>query len=128
MLAAKLDHLHFRSSDPQRAADFYVEMFGAVPLAPAETANGLRCVVELAGLTMFIEQAPPNVSTAPEPPYLGLEHFGLAVADLEAYADELRRKGAIFSTEPKTVRPGLRMAFVRGPDGAMIELVERSSS
>lgn len=121
------DHLHLRSLDPERAADFYVTMFGAERLASTQANGKLRCVVALDGLKLFIEQVTSDTPAAPEPPYRGLEHLGLAVDGLDAMAAELRRKGAEFLVEPKTARPGLRIAFLRGPDGVRIELIDRNA-
>ena len=55
----------------------------------------------------------------------GLEHIGLTVDDVDAAVDELRAKGAEIAIGPLTRNPGLRLAFVRGPEGIMIELVQR---
>lgn len=122
------DHLHLRSLDPERAAEFYVAMFGATRLASTQVNGNLRCAVDLGGLQLFIEQVAPGIAVAPEPPFRGLEHFGLAVADLDAAAAELKRKGAEFLTEPTTLRPGLRIAFLRGPDNVRIELLNRNAT
>lgn len=66
----------------------------------------------------------PNVSAPPFPHY-GLEHIGLAVDDVDAAVEELRTKGAEIAIGPLTPNPRLRLAFVRGPEGIMIELVQR---
>ena len=66
----------------------------------------------------------PNVSAPPFPHY-GLEHIGLTVDDVDAAVEELRAKGAEIAVGPLTRNPGLRLAFVRGPEGIMIELVQR---
>src|ERR1700751_5387255 len=55
----------------------------------------------------------------------GLEHIGLTVDDVDAAVAELRAKGAEIAIGPLTRNPGLRLAFVRGPEGIMMELVER---
>jgi catechol 2,3-dioxygenase-like lactoylglutathione lyase family enzyme len=127
-MAFRWDHVHLRSLDPERAAGFYVTMFGAAPLASTQTGAGLRCVVDLDGLKLFIEQVALDIPAAPDPPYRGLEHFGLAVENLDAAAAELRRRGAVFLMEPRTARPGLRVAFVQGPDNVRIELVDRTAA
>ena len=41
---------------------------------------------------------------------------------------ELKTKGAEFTKEPTTVRPGVRIAFIRGPEGVSIELLDRKAS
>jgi hypothetical protein len=48
------------------------------------------------------------------------------VENLDAAAADLKAKGAEFSMEPKDLRPGLRIAFVRAPGDVRIELLERS--
>ncbi|MBV8094495.1 MAG: VOC family protein [Acetobacteraceae bacterium] len=103
-------------------------MFGATKL-PSTEANGmLRCIVDLQGLKLFIEQVTPETPSAPEPPYRGLEHLGLAVNNLDQAVSDLESKGAEFLVPPRTARPGIRIAFLRGPDNVRIELVERTAA
>lgn len=122
------DHFHLRSLDPDKSARFYEEMFGAKRLGTEENAGKLRVVVELGGVRLFIEEVPPGTHAAPEPPYLGLEHIGLAVSGIDAIVAELKKKGAEFVVEPRSPRPGTRIAFIRGPENVRIELVDRSAA
>ena len=62
----------------------------------------------------------------PSPPYQGLDHFGLSVVGIDALAAELKAKGAVFTKGPLTLRPGLRVCFIQGPQGISIELLERN--
>ncbi|MEE9274862.1 MAG: VOC family protein, partial [bacterium] len=56
----------------------------------------------------------------------GLDHFGLAVEDVEAAAAWLEARGAEFSLPPSRSGLGGRaIAFVRGPENVRIELCER---
>ncbi len=121
------DHVHLRSLDPVAAARFYVAMFGALPREAAPVGAAVREVVELAGLTLFIDQVPPDTAAPPSPPFLGVEHIGLAVADLDAAVAELTAKGAVFTLSPRSPRPGLKMAFVQAPDGVQVEILQRSA-
>jgi lactoylglutathione lyase len=41
-------------------------------------------------------------------------------------AAELKAKGAEFTMDPTTIRPGVRIAFLRGPEDVSIELLERT--
>jgi catechol 2,3-dioxygenase-like lactoylglutathione lyase family enzyme len=54
-----------------------------------------------------------------------LEHIGLTVDDVDAAVEELRGKGAEIAIGPLTRNPGLRLAFIRGPEGIKIEIVQR---
>ncbi len=68
------------------------------------------------------------MATAPADPYIGLDHFGLRIDNLDAAAAELKRRGAEFTVEPRIIRPGVKIASVRVPDDVRIELLERTSS
>jgi catechol 2,3-dioxygenase-like lactoylglutathione lyase family enzyme len=68
-----------------------------------------------------------GVNAPPTTPYQGLDHFGLTVKGIDAVAAELKAKGAVFTKEPITIRPGVRICFLRGPQGISIELLERDA-
>jgi len=59
---------------------------------------------------------------------VGLEHIGLRVTGIDEAVAELKRKGAEFTREPTTIRPGVRIAFLRGPQNVHIELLDRNAS
>jgi len=117
------DHVHLRSLDAKAAARFYVTMFDAVP-----TPSGLeqREVVDLGGLTLFIEQVSPGTAATPPPPFLGVEHIGLSVTGFDAIVADLTVKGAVFAVAPHSPRPGIKIAFVQAPDGVAVEILERA--
>lgn len=64
------------------------------------------------------------MTPAPRFPDYALEHMGFTVDDVDAACAELRAKGAEIAVGPLTRSPGLRLAFVRGPEGIMVELVQ----
>ena len=121
------DHIHLRSRDPEATARYYNEMFDAEILESVQSDGGRRIDLDINGLTVFIARVSPDddVPAAPSQPYLGLDHFGLRVDDLDEAAADLKRRGAEFVVEPYTLRPGVKIAFVRGPDDVRIELLER---
>jgi lactoylglutathione lyase len=86
-----------------------------------------RIDVRLGGANVFIAPvaAGDGVSSPPVTPYQGLDHFGLTVKDIDAVAAEIKAKGVEFTREPTTIRPGVRICFLRGPQGISIELLER---
>ena len=120
------DHIHLRSPNPEATAKYYERMFGAEVLRSTQQGKP-RVDLNLCGLKVFIAQVMPDGMTgaAPTSPYLGLDHIGLTVSSIDAAVAELKAKGAEFTTEPKTIRPGVRIAFVRGPQGVLIELLDR---
>jgi lactoylglutathione lyase len=116
------DHVHLRSPDPEATAAWLADVLGG------EIIRGPgRIDVKLGGANVFIAPvtAGDGVHTSPVTPYQGLDHFGLTVKDIDAVAAEIRAKGVEFTKEPTTIRPGVRICFIRGPQGISVELLER---
>ena len=121
------DHIHLRSPNPEKTARWYERMFGAEVLRTMQQGKP-RIDLKLGGANIFIAQTTPEVHPAPTTPYQGLDHFGLSVSGIDAVVAELKAKGAEFTREPTTVRPGVRIAFLRAPEGVSIELLDRNAS
>ncbi|MGE5269640.1 MAG: VOC family protein [Thiohalocapsa sp.] len=129
MVQFTYDHVHLRSPDPDATAAWYERMFGATPIRSV-MSNGIeRTDMNLGGVMVFIAQVPPDaeLSKKPEGGFVGLDHLGLRVENIDAVCAELKAKGAEFTVEPKTIRPGVRIAFVRGPQNVLIELLDRDA-
>ena len=129
----RYDHIHLRSPDPNATAHFFEVMFGAEvkrDIYPPGTLypGQQRITMRLGGQTVLIAPPHPHEPTAPAPafPYYGLEHIGLTVDNVDDAVAELRAKGAEIAIGPLTRSPGLRLAFIRGPEGIMVELVQLS--
>ena len=120
------DHIHLRSPDPERTAQYYERMFGAEIIRSMQQGKP-RIDLKLGGANIFIAPVADGDGTnaAPHIPYRGLDHFGLAVSGIDAIAADLKKKGVEFTREPTTIRPGVRICFIRGPQGISIELLER---
>ncbi len=126
------DHVHLRSPDPEAVAQFFQTMFGAEVLRGTYAAGTFypgqpRVFIKLGGQTVLIAPAHHDEPTgaAPHFPYFGLEHIGLTVDDVDVAVADLRAKGAEIAVEPADYSAGTRLAFIRGPDGVMIEIVQR---
>jgi lactoylglutathione lyase len=122
------DHIHLRSPDPEATARYYERMFGAQVLRTMQQGKP-RIDLKLGGADIFIAQVTPDANVNPPPvtPHQGLDHFGLSVSGIDAVVADLKAKGAEFTMEPTTVRPGVRIAFLRGPQGVSIELLDRNA-
>jgi lactoylglutathione lyase len=121
------DHIHLRSPDPEATAAWFERMLGAEVIRSMAQGKP-RVDLKLGGANVFIMPVAPGdgVNAPPVTPYQGLDHFGLAVSGIDALAAELKGKGAEFTMEPNTIRPGLRICFLRGPQGISVELLERN--
>ena len=121
------DHIHLRSPNPEATAAFYQRMFDAEVIRTMQQGKP-RIDLKIGGANVFIAEvlSDAKVNPPPKTPYQGLDHFGLSVKGIDTIVAELRAKGAEFTMEPTTIRPGVRIAFLRGPEGVSIELLERS--
>ena len=121
------DHIHLRSPDPEATARWYEQMLGAQVIRSTQDGKP-RIDIKLVGANIFLAPVAPGEAVNPPPatPYQGLDHFGLAVEGIDAIAADLKAKGVEFTREPTTVRPGVRICFIRAPQGVSIELLERT--
>jgi lactoylglutathione lyase len=128
MAAFKYDHVHLRSPDPEETARYYEKMFDAEIIRSVQSDGRERIDLNLGGLTVFIAKVDADkVGPPPEPPFQGLEHLGLAVHPIDEAVAELKKRGAEVTREPTTIRPGVRIAFIRGPQNVHIELLDRNA-
>jgi len=122
-----INHVHLRSSDPHVAAAWYEKHFDAKKVFDAEVTPGsITIVMQLGGpVTLNISSQPEGASVKKaiaELNHLGLEHFGFVVDDLKAMVDRLKTRD-VHIVQPFTDVPGtMRLAYIEGPDGVLIEL------
>jgi len=123
------DHIHLRTTDPEGTAQWYERMLGAEVIRSMQQGKP-RIDLKLGGANIFIAPvtAGDGVNPPPVTPYQGLDHFGLTVSGIDAIVAELKGKGVEFTREPTTVRPGVRVAFLRAPEGVSIELLDRNAA
>jgi catechol 2,3-dioxygenase-like lactoylglutathione lyase family enzyme len=120
------EHIHLRSPDPAATATWYQDKLGAEVIRTPQPDGSTRFDLDLTGQKVFIAKADPAQTGAPPAiPYMGLEHIGLTVENLDAAVAELKGKGVAFTMEPKTIRPGVRIAFLTAPQDVSIELIQR---
>jgi catechol 2,3-dioxygenase-like lactoylglutathione lyase family enzyme len=128
----RYDHVHLRSADPDTMAAYFETMFGAEVVRGTYPAGSFypgkpRVLLKLGGQTVLIAPAHHDEQTdaAPRFPYFGIEHIGLTVDDLDTAVADLRGKGADIFVGPMDYSAGTRLAFVRGPEGVTVEIVQR---
>ena len=120
------DHIHLRTPNPEGMAQWFEKMLGAEVKRSMQQGKE-RIDLKLGGANIFIAPvgAGESVNAAPAIPYRGLDHFGLAVSGIDEIAADLKSKGVEFTREPTTVRPGVRICFIKAPEGVSIELLDR---
>ena len=126
----RFHHIHLRSPDPEATADYYQRMFGAEIArstypAASQYAGKPKLAMNVGGQRILIAPAHPSKPNgAPEAPYFGIEHIGLTVDDIDAVVAELEAKGAELAQKPAATATGNRNAFVRAPQGVLVEIIQ----
>ena len=114
-----IGHIHLLSRDPDAQKKIWIEALGAQP-----TKTGTLEMLRLPGVFIIINKAEPSAGSVGST----VDHFGLSVSGIDAIVADLKAKGVVFSKEPTTIRPGVRVCFIRGPQGVSIELLDRNAA
>ena len=124
----ELDHIHFRCENIDDAIEFYIKMFDGQITGRTGTDAMPIIFVNVAGTKLAFSPKRNNteIDSARSQPAWGIYQLGLVVDNMDRAAKELKAKGAEFEGEPLEASPGLRIAFMKAPDGVQIELVEYS--
>ncbi len=120
-----IEHCSIRCQDLEASIDFYRRMFDAEVVLRRNLPGSKRIVYLRIGENMLelMEMGPALPAVDPREHY-GVHHIGIRVDDFESAYRKLKEKGADFLGEPIEA-PGSRLAFLREPNGAVIELVYR---
>ena len=128
MQTYRVDHLHLISPNIEETKNWYCQVFGGKITFEGNFKGKQVYYVDVNGFNIILIEQMPDEEPLPATIQSkeGLDHFGFAVEDLDAAAEELRAKDVKFVVEPMQVRPGLKIAYIEAPDKVRIELSERS--
>lgn len=121
------DHVHLVSKDPHASARWYADTLGGA-IGRSDQVHGAPQVYVSFGGAMVIVRGERPAERAADKAGLqwGVDHFGLQVkGDFDGFCAGLRGKGVRFTMEPTQANPTTRIAFIRAPDGVIVELVSR---
>jgi len=121
------DHTHFKCSDPEKTVAFFTENFGATVVSRSASGAMPITTLEIGGLWYnFSPRREGESVNPPAGPAYGIYHMALRTKDLEAEAAKLKARGVKFTLDVTQPSPAMKMAFVEGPDGISIELLQRN--
>ena len=128
MQTYRVDHLHLISPNIEDTKEWYCRVFGGKVTFEGEFKGKQVYYVDVNGFNIILIEQFPGEEPLPATIQTkeGLDHFGFAVEDMDAVAEERRAKKVKFVIEPMQVRPGLKIAYIEAPDKVRIELSERS--
>jgi lactoylglutathione lyase len=124
-MVSRLLHTRYRVDDLDRTAKFYTEVLGLKELSRRTSPRGS---------TLAFFKAPEGEGTleichypagGPVQVQADLTHLAFEVDDLDTFAEEAAAKGYPLSDGPTVTGSGSRIAFIDGPEGYEIELIEK---
>lgn len=125
----KFDHFHMFTDDPEATALWYRRHFGVRVFKSLQSDGATRIDMHFGdGTVVYVAKTPANAprdARTEHGPRPGIEHLGFAVDDVDGELERLRNNGVRVIVEPWEPRPGVRIAYVLGPDDVRIELLRR---
>ena len=121
-----LEHATIRCRNLEESIQFYERMFQAQLLFRRNLPGGKTIVYLRLGDSMLELMDFGAAREAGDPRELyGIHHIGIKTLDFDASYRDLKAKGAEFLVEPFSPVPGIRLAFLKDPNGAVLEIAER---
>ncbi|MFQ6030397.1 MAG: VOC family protein [Dehalococcoidia bacterium] len=117
-MAFKMNHLHLKSPDPKKTAQFYVDNLGATITAEMSGDRGFR--LDLHGLSLNVTKF---IDSQTHDQVYGMEHIAIDTDDIDGTVASLKAGGARI-LEETTVGEGRRVCFFEGPEGVCLEVLE----
>ena len=115
-----LHHVHLRGPDVSAVLAFYKDKFAGERTKLKGRLDGLK----LTDVWLLVQPgaAVPSEGHA-------IDHIGFRTTDLAAKTSELKAQSVKFTTEPRPLKLAsgvmVNFAYLEGPDGAKVELVQR---
>ena len=116
-MTLKMNHLHLKTTDPEKTAKFYVDTLGAKIVS--QNANG-GYRIDLHGLSLNVSKF---LDTQKREQKYGMEHLAIDTDELDSIVAKLKAQG-IHILEETVVSGGRRVCFFEGPDGVQLEFIE----
>src|SRR6266536_435018 len=120
-MAFRINHLHLKTPDPKKTADFYVEYTGAKVVKENTRPDGSKNYrlnlhgVEL-NVTQFLEEQKLGQ-------FYGLEHVAIDSNNFDGEVAKIKSAG-IKILEERVLPDGRRVCFFEGPQGVRLEFLE----
>ena len=115
-----LHHVHLRAPDPAAALAWYVDKFAGTAGKLKDRIDGIN----YGGVWILAQRG----ETTPSQGH-AIDHIGFRPLNVDSVVAGLKTKNVKVTTEPRplTLPSGttMRLAFIEGPDGVRIELVQR---
>jgi lactoylglutathione lyase len=120
------EHVHVACRDADAMERFFVGVLGGTLVAKRTTNGFLNVEIGLGGALVFVRLLREGERLAKRPAETGnLDHIGFRVRNIEDAVAHLRRSGYRILEGPVDWRDDLAFAYAEGPEGMVIELLDR---
>ena len=128
-MAYSFNHVHLKSPDPKKTADWYVKAFEFEIVSDTVRDRGdrfIRCrTTDGIAINISGSRTDEHMGGGDATVHWGLEHFGINVDDLDSELKRLQELGAVLMEGPTDPTPtGMRVAFIKAPDDTRIEVMQ----
>jgi glyoxylase I family protein len=122
-------HVHIICKDLEKMIGFFTESVGAelVKRKKFGTADGASLDLKGTTINLRVARVDEKLEGDASRTVFGYNHIGLEVEDIEVAFTDLTSQGYSFFMPPTDI-PDLRIAFFRGPEDIVIELVQRKNN
>ncbi len=121
-----LHHVHVNCQDVEVTAKYFKDVFAANEVQRGKLGGQAFIRMDLKGLVINLQGTEPGSEQLdPGKGKRGLDHFCLRVDDVSREVESMQGKGVKILREPFTSSTGNQVAFVGGPDGIRIELLQK---
>ncbi len=120
----KWNHTGIKTSDVNKSLHFYCDILGFRILEEVVILNKMYRFVGNDTVKIEIEEKKPEDAQVDMKDHSGLYHLCFTVEDIEKTAADLKEKNVKFELPVSQFMPGRKIAFIRDPDGVVIQLIQ----
>jgi catechol 2,3-dioxygenase-like lactoylglutathione lyase family enzyme len=115
-------------SDIKASLNFYQNILGLefVGITPVQNGTMHRLRFGTSDFKLIEPKTVPPKGVIGLEKQLGFRYVTFVLKNLSELCAELKGKGIEFAVPEREIRPGVRIAMVKDPDGNIVEFVERS--
>ena len=116
-------------SDIQANLHFYKDILGLklIETAPVRTGTMYRLRFGSSDFKLIDPKPMPPPGPGGLETQLGFRYVTFVIQNLSEVCANLKGQGVEFFSQEREIRPGVRVALVKDPDGNVVELLERKS-
>ena len=117
----RINHLHLKTPDPKKTADFYVEYAGAKILKENIRPDGSKNYrLDLHGVELNVTEFLTEQKLSQ---FYGLEHVAIDTSNFDGEVTKIKSAG-LKILEERVLPDGRRVCFFEGPEGVRLEFLE----